>query len=149
VVDVTGCGNAFCGAFLASYAAGQGLLQAGLWGCAAASVIAEQQGVPTLPLLQYRQTALQRLEARRPRVRPGRAPGAGGAGAAGASAGGGAAAVGAVASADRGSRTGSGGGGASRRLVLPLRGCISGRGRRPVAAAGAGRRHAGARFGTL
>lgn len=30
-VDPTGCGNAFCGGFLASWRAGEGLLEAGLW----------------------------------------------------------------------------------------------------------------------
>lgn len=68
VVDVTGCGNAFCGGFLGSYSQGEGLLQAGLWGCAAASIIAEQQGVPALPILQFRDAALQRLETLRLRV---------------------------------------------------------------------------------
>jgi sugar/nucleoside kinase (ribokinase family) len=30
-VDPTGCGNAFCGGFLASWRAGESLLEAGLW----------------------------------------------------------------------------------------------------------------------
>jgi hypothetical protein len=121
VVDVTGCGNAFCGAFLASYAAGEGLLQAGLWGCAAASMIAEQQGVPPLPVLQFRQPALQRLEALRPRVAPGRAPAAAGeAMAAGAGGSGrGSVVADAASGAGGGSRLGSA---AGQRLVLPLQG---------------------------
>lgn len=30
-VDPTGCGNAFCGGFLAAWRAGEGLREAGLW----------------------------------------------------------------------------------------------------------------------
>ncbi len=126
MVDVTGCGNAFCGAFLASYSAGEGLLQAGLWGCAAASIIAEQQGVPALPILQFRQPALQRLEALRPRVSPGQAPAAGQALAAGAggSSGRGSVVAGAAAGAGGGSRPV---GTAGQQLALRLRGGGGGR----------------------
>ena len=46
VVDVTGCGNAFCGGFLASRLAGEGLLDAAVWGSVAASLMAEAVGVP-------------------------------------------------------------------------------------------------------
>ncbi|KAG2485560.1 hypothetical protein HYH03_015725 [Edaphochlamys debaryana] len=76
VVDVTGCGNAFCGGFLASmYRQGRrseepgapaegtvgeapppawlgasSLAEAGAWGCVAASLMAEERGVPTTPI---------------------------------------------------------------------------------------------------
>jgi hypothetical protein len=47
VVDVTGCGNAFCGGFLAGLDAGLSLQDSGVWGCVAGSIMAEAQGVPT------------------------------------------------------------------------------------------------------
>jgi hypothetical protein len=46
VVDVTGCGNAFCGGFLAGLDSGLNLQQSGIWGCVAGSIMAEAQGVP-------------------------------------------------------------------------------------------------------
>jgi hypothetical protein len=47
VVDVTGCGNAFCGGFLAGLDTGLSLQDAGVWGCVVGSIMAEAQGVPT------------------------------------------------------------------------------------------------------
>jgi len=41
-----GCGNAFCGAFVAALQAGDGLAAAGAWGCVAASFMAEARGMP-------------------------------------------------------------------------------------------------------
>ena len=49
VVDVTGCGNAFCGGFLASRLAGEELLDQVVWGSVAASLMAEAIGVPEIP----------------------------------------------------------------------------------------------------
>jgi hypothetical protein len=46
VVDVTGCGNACCGGFLAGLQAGQGLHSSAVWGSVAGSIMAEAQGVP-------------------------------------------------------------------------------------------------------
>eukprot|EP00850_Spirogloea_muscicola_P016813 SM000139S00130 [mRNA] locus=s139:332144:335094:+ [translate_table: standard] len=46
VVDTTGCGNAFCGGFLAGWVEERNLLTAALWGSVAASFMAEYQGVP-------------------------------------------------------------------------------------------------------
>ena len=48
VIDTTGCGNAFCGAFLAAIQNenGFGAEVAGMFANAAASVMAEHQGVP-------------------------------------------------------------------------------------------------------
>lgn len=46
VVDATGCGNAFCGAFLASFLAGEGLCEAACWGNVAASFLLEAEGMP-------------------------------------------------------------------------------------------------------
>ncbi|KAL4538231.1 hypothetical protein Ndes2526B_g03452 [Nannochloris sp. 'desiccata'] len=46
VVDTTGCGNAFCGAFLAGIQSRSGAEVAGMLATAAASVMAEHQGVP-------------------------------------------------------------------------------------------------------
>ena len=48
VADVTGCGNAFCGGFLASRLAGEGVLVGAVWGSVAASVMAQSVGVPGL-----------------------------------------------------------------------------------------------------
>jgi sugar/nucleoside kinase (ribokinase family) len=39
VVDVTGCGNAFCGAFLKKYEATGSVVEGALWGTAAASIM--------------------------------------------------------------------------------------------------------------
>ncbi len=46
IVDTTGCGNAFCGGFLAGIQSGLGAEEAGMWATAAASLMAEHQGVP-------------------------------------------------------------------------------------------------------
>ena len=45
-IDPTGCGNAFCGAFVAAAHAGAGLREAVAWGCAAGGTMAEHEGVP-------------------------------------------------------------------------------------------------------
>lgn len=62
VVDVTGCGNAFCGGFLAAQHAGLDLVRSGMWGCVAGSVMAEWQGVPPADTQQLLQTAEQRYQ---------------------------------------------------------------------------------------
>jgi sugar/nucleoside kinase (ribokinase family) len=49
LADVTGCGNAFCGGFMAGLVSGESLDRAACWGSAAASVMAEHVGVPTVP----------------------------------------------------------------------------------------------------
>lgn len=46
IVDVTGCGNAFNGALLAALQRGCTLADAACWGSAAASFMAEAEGVP-------------------------------------------------------------------------------------------------------
>jgi len=46
VVDPTGCGNAFCGAFIAGIQSQSGAELAGMLGTAATSVMAEYQGIP-------------------------------------------------------------------------------------------------------
>lgn len=65
VVDVTGCGNAFCGGFLASRLAGEGLLDGAVWGSVAASLMAEAVGVPEQPAggEEFRREAARRAEA--------------------------------------------------------------------------------------
>ena len=52
VVDVTGCGNACCGGFLAALNAGLSWREAAAWGCLAGSVMAEHTGVPPAGDLQ-------------------------------------------------------------------------------------------------
>ncbi|GAX73153.1 hypothetical protein CEUSTIGMA_g606.t1 [Chlamydomonas eustigma] len=58
VVDVTGCGNAFCGGFLASFIGKTGkagdLLESLAWGSTAASFMAEEKGVPKMGVLQLK-----------------------------------------------------------------------------------------------
>ena len=84
VVDVTGCGNAFCGAFLASWQARHAsfssnavpaephsvwdkdglegaLTYAGTWGCVAGGTMAEWQGVPGKTPLQLQELAQERF----------------------------------------------------------------------------------------
>ena len=50
VVDVTGCGNAFCGGFLASFGWGGSLAESAVLGSVAASFMAEERGVPKTSL---------------------------------------------------------------------------------------------------
>lgn len=57
VVDVTGCGNAFCGGFLAGLDSGLSLQQSGVWGCVAGSIMAEAQGVPAADVATLLATA--------------------------------------------------------------------------------------------
>jgi bifunctional ADP-heptose synthase (sugar kinase/adenylyltransferase) len=52
VVDVTGCGNAFCGGMLAGLDAGLSVADSGAWGCVAGSIMAEHQGVPSADVQQ-------------------------------------------------------------------------------------------------
>jgi hypothetical protein len=68
VVDVTGCGNAFCGGFMAGLHAGLSMLDAARWGCVAGSIMAEWQGVPPSnvlwgPLLQQAAAKQAQLQA--------------------------------------------------------------------------------------
>lgn len=48
VVDAVGCGNAFCGALLGALLAGESLVSAAAWGCAAGSLMAEFVGSPAV-----------------------------------------------------------------------------------------------------
>ena len=65
IVDVTGCGNAFCGGFLAAWQAGESVLDAALWGTAAASFTAECPAVPVCAPSEVFERAKQRVEALR------------------------------------------------------------------------------------
>ncbi|WIA36336.1 hypothetical protein OEZ86_007657 [Tetradesmus obliquus] len=56
VVDVTGCGNAFCGGFVTGLHAGLSMLDAARWGCVAGSIMAEWQGVPPAEMLTRSRT---------------------------------------------------------------------------------------------
>lgn len=66
VVDPTGCGNTFCGAFLIGWWKTRDLLIAGLWGSVAASFMAEYEGLPPPPLSHWREQAQVRLDILRP-----------------------------------------------------------------------------------
>jgi hypothetical protein len=61
VVDVTGCGNAFCGAFLAAWGNSSSLLEAAAWGCVAGGIMAEWRGVPVPPPAALHELAASRL----------------------------------------------------------------------------------------
>jgi sugar/nucleoside kinase (ribokinase family) len=65
VVDAVGAGNAYCGAFLTGWAESGDLLEAGLRGAAAGSVIIEHFGVPVVSSA-LRQLAQDRLAQLRP-----------------------------------------------------------------------------------
>lgn len=66
LVDVTGCGNAYCGGFLSGWrATGGNLLAAGLCGSVAASFMLEHEGVPP-PLSERRAEAELRAQVLRP-----------------------------------------------------------------------------------
>jgi sugar/nucleoside kinase (ribokinase family) len=69
VADVLGAGNAYCGAFLTGWVESGDLVEAGLRGAAAASLIIEQEGMPVVTD-ELRHTAVARLEQLRLRVRP-------------------------------------------------------------------------------
>lgn len=62
VVDPTGCGNAFCGGFLAALQAGEPLEAAAQWGCVAASFLANCQAVPDCAPSELRLVAAERLQ---------------------------------------------------------------------------------------
>jgi sugar/nucleoside kinase (ribokinase family) len=65
VVDALGAGNAYCGAFLTGWSETGDLLEAGLRGAAAASVIIEHFGVPVVTS-DLRHLAQSRLVQLRP-----------------------------------------------------------------------------------
>lgn len=65
VVDETGCGNAFCGAFAASLSRGEGIAEGLALGSAAASVMLEHVGVPPGGFEEYREEAERRAAAAR------------------------------------------------------------------------------------
>jgi len=68
VVDAVGAGNAYCGGFLTGWVETGDLLEAGLRGAAAASLILEDFGAPVVtPAL--RQAAQDRLGVLRPQAR--------------------------------------------------------------------------------
>ena len=54
VVDVTGCGNSFCGGFLATFSRGGSLEDSAVWGSVSASFMAEERGVPKTPLIELK-----------------------------------------------------------------------------------------------
>lgn len=68
--DVTGCGNAFCGAFFASLLNGEPVEEALCWGSATASVMAQNIGVPTEPAgdAETRDKVRKRFEEIRPQA---------------------------------------------------------------------------------
>jgi sugar/nucleoside kinase (ribokinase family) len=67
VVDPTGAGNAYCGAFLAGWVTTGDLRTAGLYGAVAASFLVEQVGLPR-PRAGLREEARRRLAALRERA---------------------------------------------------------------------------------
>ncbi len=61
IVDVTGCGNAFCGALLSARQASETAMEAGLWGTAAASFMAECPAVPVCSPKELHTAAFDRV----------------------------------------------------------------------------------------
>ena len=57
VMDAVGAGNAYCGAFLTGWAESGDLVESGLRGAAAASLVIEQVGVPAVTLEMVQQAA--------------------------------------------------------------------------------------------
>ena len=53
VVDTTGAGNAFCGALIAALQAGLSIEEAGMYGCAAGSIMVEAEGIPVSPAVTF------------------------------------------------------------------------------------------------
>ena len=62
VIDTTGCGNAFCGAFMAKLLGGGREKEAAVAGCAAASVVAEHRGIPPGSIAQNYREEVRRRE---------------------------------------------------------------------------------------
>lgn len=61
VVDVTGCGNAFCGGLIAGLQEGQPLSLAAVCGNVSGSILAEYKGLPTdIPAVTLRDEAMKR-----------------------------------------------------------------------------------------
>lgn len=69
MADLTGCGNAFCGGFLAEWSRSKDLKEAGVWGCVAGSIMAEWEGVPSLMPRELHWEGVQRVSALRPQAR--------------------------------------------------------------------------------
>jgi sugar/nucleoside kinase (ribokinase family) len=65
VVDPTGCGNSFCGGFLAALLETNDIKKGLAIGSAAASIMLEHVGVPIGPLDSYRDEARARAAALR------------------------------------------------------------------------------------
>mmetsp|Transcript_46262 Transcript_46262/g.148088 ORF Transcript_46262/g.148088 Transcript_46262/m.148088 type:complete len:210 (+) Transcript_46262:185-814(+) len=70
VVDVTGCGNSFCGAFAAAVQRGRGLREAGAWGCVAGSLMMGEVGVPLAGMEELREVAASRVQQLLEQARP-------------------------------------------------------------------------------
>lgn len=71
VVDETGCGNAFCGGFIAELSGNGGTVRDALaWGTVAASIMLEYVGVPMDPIANHRAEAQKRFAKARQSVKP-------------------------------------------------------------------------------
>ena len=71
VIDETGCGNAFCGGFIAELSGGGGTVRDALaWGTVAASIMLEHVGVPMEPIATHREEAQKRFAKARQSVKP-------------------------------------------------------------------------------
>lgn len=64
-----GCGNAFCGAFLAAVQGGETDFDAAVWGCVAASFMAESYAIPQQIPSELHDAALLRVDNLRRRVK--------------------------------------------------------------------------------
>lgn len=66
ILDPTGCGNTFCGGFLAGWYKTRNLLTAALWGSVSASFMLEYEGVPPPRVSEWRSVAQLRFDRLRP-----------------------------------------------------------------------------------
>ncbi|KAG0561964.1 hypothetical protein KC19_9G107000 [Ceratodon purpureus] len=69
ILDPTGCGNTFCGGFLAGWYKTRNLLTAALWGSISASIMLEYEGIPPPMVSQWTAAAQQRLNFLQPHAR--------------------------------------------------------------------------------
>lgn len=69
LVDPTGCGNAFCGAFLLGWYKTRNLLIAALWGSTSASFMLEYEGLPPPLVSEWKTVAQRRLALLQPHVK--------------------------------------------------------------------------------
>ncbi|KAG0595704.1 hypothetical protein M758_UG190200 [Ceratodon purpureus] len=69
ILDPTGCGNTFCGGFLAGWYKTRNLLTAALWESISASIMLKYEGIPPPMVSQWTAAAQQRLNFLQPHAK--------------------------------------------------------------------------------